>query len=109
MKLLAQIETPPGRRTFTAGLVLVDDVVTEAAPIVRSLLGRSRSFVRDYAARHGWSVTVVTLDGKLVAKRPGEPARQRIATAAGRHGKAYLDEDRDDEALAMRLSIRPDG
>jgi hypothetical protein len=59
IELLAQIsgDNPP----FTAGLVLHDDEVVEAAPIIGYMLrGRwTRTVVRDYCQRRGWSVTVV--------------------------------------------------
>jgi len=46
---------------FTAGLVLHDDEVVEAAPVIRYMQkGRwTRAVVRDYCARRGWTVAVV--------------------------------------------------
>lgn len=45
---------------FCVGLVLWDDVVVKAAPIVHRLFkGKSRSFVRAYCRERGWTVTVV--------------------------------------------------
>lgn len=56
---LAQIRAD-GARPFTAGIVLWDDKVVEAAPIVRKALsGRSRDYVREYCASKGWKVSIV--------------------------------------------------
>jgi len=52
---LAQI-TAPG---FCAGIVLWDDTVIEAAPIVRYMRKWSRKRVRDHCAERGWRVSVV--------------------------------------------------
>lgn len=68
IEILAEIDapdyiTPRGakRKTFTAGIVLQDDIVIEAAPIVRKeLMGKTRDYVRDYCARQGWRIYVVT-------------------------------------------------
>lgn len=57
-ELLAQISAPH----FVAGIVLVGDVVTEAAPIVRWLKGKSRDEVRAICARKTWAIRVVTLE-----------------------------------------------
>lgn len=58
-EILAQIRAE-GPRPFTAGIVLFDDKVVEAAPIVRkALAGRSRDYVRNYCAGKGWSIAVV--------------------------------------------------
>lgn len=57
VEILAQIQSD----NFRAGIVLFDDVVVEAAPIVhymkRGKWGRDR--VRDYCRSKGWSVEVV--------------------------------------------------
>jgi len=53
--MLAQIKTP----YFTAGLVLVEDVVTEAAPILKFMIGWGRAGVRGYCRGHGWEVKIV--------------------------------------------------
>jgi hypothetical protein len=57
---LAQI-TASGDKPFTAGLVLHDDDVVEAAPIIRYMeRGRwTRAVVRDYCERRGWTIKVV--------------------------------------------------
>jgi hypothetical protein len=59
VEILAQItsDNPP----FTAGLVLHDDDVVEAAPIIRYMQrGRwTRAVVRDYCERRGWQIKVV--------------------------------------------------
>lgn len=72
-EILAQIEAPH----FTAGIVLWDDKVVEAAPIVRKrLLGQKRSFVRKYCADQGWRISIIheikrqrTFEGKDDVKR----------------------------------------
>ena len=60
IEILAQIEGPAPRR-FNAGLVLWDDVVVEAAPIIGYMKRGSwtRDRVRRYCELRGWSVTVV--------------------------------------------------
>jgi hypothetical protein len=54
--MLAQITAPH----LCAGIILRNDVVVDAAPILRWMIGKSRDFVRSYCARKGWSVVVVT-------------------------------------------------
>lgn len=52
---LAQIAAPH----FTAGLVLVDDVVTVAAPILRYMIGWNADTVRSYVRNRGWKIARV--------------------------------------------------
>lgn len=52
---LAQIKAS----NFTAGIVLWDNKVIEAAPIVRYMRKWSRDRVRDYCKTKGWSISVV--------------------------------------------------
>ncbi|MEY9428155.1 hypothetical protein ABH975_003470 [Bradyrhizobium ottawaense] len=54
-EILAQIKGP----NFTAGIVLFDDKVVEAAPIVRYMRTWSRDRVREECRRKGWTVSVV--------------------------------------------------
>ena len=56
-EILAQITAPH----FVAGIVLWDDVVVEAAPIVGFMKkGKwTRAVVRDYCERKGWEIKVV--------------------------------------------------
>ena len=54
-EILAQIRSP----NFTAGIVLFDDVVVEAAPILRYMRRWSRDRVRDYCNKQGWQIAVV--------------------------------------------------
>jgi hypothetical protein len=60
IEILAQIKAPKPRQ-FTAGIVLWDDVVVEAAPIIgfmkRSKWTRDR--VRDHCREKGWTISVV--------------------------------------------------
>jgi hypothetical protein len=60
IEILAQIKAPKPR-PFTAGIVLWDDEVVEAAPIVGFMKrGRwTRAVVRDYCQRKGWEISVV--------------------------------------------------
>jgi hypothetical protein len=60
IEILAQISAPEPK-PFTAGLVLWDDVVVEAAPIIGYMQrGRwSRMRVRNYCHDKGWVISVV--------------------------------------------------
>jgi hypothetical protein len=53
--MLAGIDAPH----FNCAIVLQDDRVTRAAPIVRYMLGWSRAQVRDYCAKKGWKISVI--------------------------------------------------
>lgn len=44
---------------FCAGLVLEDDVVVEAAPILKYTIGKRRAWLRSYFAEKGWKTKVV--------------------------------------------------
>jgi hypothetical protein len=55
IETLAVIDAPH----FNCGIVLWDDKVVEAAPIVRYMKGWSRSRVRDYVKGKGWTIAVV--------------------------------------------------
>lgn len=50
--LLVRVKAPH----FCAVLITVDDVCTEAAPILRWALGKSRDELRAYFARKQWEV-----------------------------------------------------
>lgn len=67
IEVLAQIQ---GDR-FTAGIVLWDDVVVEAAPIVGYMKRQkwTRGRVREYCRKNGWRVSVVH-----EIRRPGSPS-----------------------------------
>jgi hypothetical protein len=69
--ILAQITAPQ----FCAGLVLVDDVVTTAAPIISYMAeqGWTRDRVRDYCRTRGWSIRIV-VSGDEIAVRAQTPA-----------------------------------
>jgi hypothetical protein len=60
IEILAQIRAPKPK-AFTAGIVLWDDVVVEAAPIVGYMKRQkwTRDRVRDFCATSGWEVTVI--------------------------------------------------
>jgi hypothetical protein len=60
IEILAMVKCD-GPRPFTAGIVLQDDVVVEAAPIV-GLFKRqkfTRERVREYCRQKGWKVSIV--------------------------------------------------
>lgn len=59
-EILAQIKAPEPK-PFTAGIVLWDDRVVEAAPIVYYMKREkwTRYRVRSYCAARGWTVEVV--------------------------------------------------
>lgn len=71
IETLAQIESD-GKPVFTAGIVLWDDRVIEAAPIVGYMKRRkfTRDQVRNYCAKRGWRVSVVHQ-----MERPGHDGR----------------------------------
>jgi hypothetical protein len=54
-EILAQIRADH----FTAGIVLWDGQVIEAAPIVRYMKGWPRDRVRDYCKQKKWDISVV--------------------------------------------------
>lgn len=54
---------------FTAGIVLWDDVVVEAAPIVKYMKKWTRHAVREHCRTKGWKVSVV-----YQQRRPGSPS-----------------------------------
>lgn len=60
VETLAQIRAD-GEPTFTAGLVLHDDVVVEAAPIIAFMKRNqwTRDGVRVYCEKRGWQIRVV--------------------------------------------------
>lgn len=64
--MLAAIDAPH----FYAGIVLEDDVVVRAAPIVKYMRGWTRDKVRAYCQRKGWKVLVVDDDDVTGRKSP---------------------------------------
>lgn len=52
---LVQVRAPH----FCAGIVLVDDRCTEAAPILRWAIGSSAATLRAAFARKGWQAVIV--------------------------------------------------
>jgi hypothetical protein len=62
--MLAQITGKAYDKEFCGGIVLVDDRVTEAAPLLKFLVGKTRSQVRKICQGYSWSVRVVTLDAQ---------------------------------------------
>ena len=41
---------------FVCAITATSETVTDAAPIMRWAIGKSRGYVRDYARRKGWSI-----------------------------------------------------
>jgi hypothetical protein len=60
IETLAQVSSTKTPK-FTAGIVLWDDVVVEAAPILIYMKRQrwSRTRVRDYCRKKGWQISVV--------------------------------------------------
>ena len=58
IETLAQIESD-GKPRFSAGIVLWDSKVIEAADIVKYMKGWTRDRVRSYCLQRGWEVRVV--------------------------------------------------
>lgn len=46
---------------FTAGMCMTGDVCTEAAPILKWAIGKSRDDLRRYFAKKGWLAMQITL------------------------------------------------
>lgn len=61
IETLAWIRAGTGPKRFTCGIVLWDDVVIEAAPIVGYMKRQkwTRDRVREYCAERGWEISVV--------------------------------------------------
>jgi hypothetical protein len=47
---------------FVAGIVLVDNRVAEAAPILSWMIGKSGDWVRSYCLKKGWKASIVKVD-----------------------------------------------
>lgn len=77
MEILAQIKAPH----FTAGIVLTDDVVTEAAPIVRYMKGWHRGYVRHYVTQKRWQIAVVK-PGRVPETAADTSSRPQAPSAA---------------------------
>jgi hypothetical protein len=56
IEILAAINAPK----FHAGIVLWNDKVVEAAPIVKYMRGWSRKNVREYCKERGWQISIVS-------------------------------------------------
>lgn len=63
----SQTPHPPSERlwqvtthVFCAGIVTHDDVVIDAAPILRWSIGKTRDELRAYFSRKGWRVAFVS-------------------------------------------------
>lgn len=74
---------------FTAGLVLWDDKVVEAAPIIRYMKNWSRQRVRDYCIVKNWQVSVVRQEERFdldVKGRATEELRRARQQPVDRRG-----------------------
>jgi hypothetical protein len=60
IEILAQIKAPKPHQ-FVAGVVLWDDIVVEASPIIAYMKrGKwTRTRVRDYCRQKGWGISIV--------------------------------------------------
>ncbi len=58
VEILAQIRADKPVK-FTAGIVLWDDKVIEAAPIVKYMKRWSRDRVREYCGKRKWTISVI--------------------------------------------------
>lgn len=47
---------------FYAGIVLTDDIVIRAAPILRWTIGKRRDWLSAYFRQKGWRATIVAAD-----------------------------------------------
>ena len=95
IEILAQIRAPH----FTAGIVLWDDQVVEAAPIVGYMKkGRwTRDVVRDYCKRKGWEISVIH---EVRAPDSSEKSRQHKARQGDppdQPGAGLVGDDRQQE------------
>ena len=52
---LVQVKAPH----FTAGFVTDGKIVTEAAPILKYLMGKTEAWARHYLKQKGWTASVV--------------------------------------------------
>jgi hypothetical protein len=59
IEVLAQVEGVRSGKPFTGSIVLHDDRVVEAAPIVRFMQRWHRDRVREHCQRLGWRIAVV--------------------------------------------------
>ena len=55
IEMLVAVDAPH----FYAGIVLTDDVVTRAAPILKWTIGKRRTWLADYFRQKGWKASVV--------------------------------------------------
>jgi hypothetical protein len=58
--MLVRVEAPH----FVAGIVLENDEVTRAAPILKWTLGKDRAYLRTYFRTKGWRATVIKEEEK---------------------------------------------
>lgn len=58
-EILAMIEAPH----FFVGIVLRNNRVIEAAPIVKYMKGWTRAQVRDYCVKKDWEVSIIWIRG----------------------------------------------
>lgn len=72
IEIVAQIKAPH----FTAGLVLWDDKVIEAAPIIGYMKRWSRERVRDYCIVKNWRVMVVRQEDRRDIDAKGRAAEE---------------------------------
>ena len=54
---------------FTAGLVLIQGIVTDAAPIIRYMLGWQEARMKRYVAHKSWEIEETTPKRKAAVKK----------------------------------------
>ncbi|MET4017695.1 hypothetical protein [Bradyrhizobium sp. S3.2.12] len=107
-EILAQIRLP----SFTAGIVLFDDVVVETAPIVRYMRHWSRDRVRKECEQRGWTVKVIRQRDREDITAPPMPNAQivqddesfEIVRQDGSVEFVYFDDNASPRAINGRLS-----
>lgn len=62
--MLAQISGKAYDKEFCGGIVLENDRVTQAAPLLGFLVGKTRAQVRKICQGYSWSVRVVSPDAQ---------------------------------------------
>ncbi len=50
---------------FVAGMLMTDNIVTEAAPILKWALGKHRDDLRQYFLRKGWEAHEIVVSPRL--------------------------------------------
>lgn len=68
-EMLVSVDAPH----FCAALILENDIVIDAAPILKWTIGKNRDWLREYFAQHHWTAEVVNHKLLLLTPNNGEP------------------------------------